>query len=124
MFSRRIARVLPDAGHGISNPRLIAAQPTCAVPAANGEALRRLHSIAGAHLGMGRSAEGLAEAVGDLERLEAECYGVGEQAGVETANLIATARLIATAAAARHESRGCHSAPTFPSATIRTGSVA
>ncbi len=115
VFSRRIARVLPEAGRAVSTPHVVAYEPPCAPStAADDDALGRLHSVAGAHLGMGRSAEGLADAVRDLERLEAECCGVGEQADVETANLITTARLIATGAAARHESRGCHYRTDFP----------
>ena len=70
--------------------------------------------VAGIRLGMGRSAEGLAEAIRDLDRLDAQCRGVGEQADFETANLITTARLVASAAAARDESRGRHYRTDFP----------
>ncbi len=63
---------------------------------------------------MGRSAEGLAEAFAISNAWKPSAAASASRPTFETANLITTARLIATAAAARHESRGCHYRTDFP----------
>jgi L-aspartate oxidase len=141
VFSRRIARAL-DAPGPVEMPRIAwsaektvatgngPAETTSAPPsstptgksrpsAASGLAaiVERLHSVSAQHMGMGRSATGLAHAAETIDELASRLDAVPGAATakrVETFDMLTVAALICSAACARQESRGCHVRTDFP----------
>lgn len=121
VFSRRIARALdvsapPEAGAPASVPLEVPELDSGVRPSAASEGTprARLQATCGAHVGMGRTAAGLARALADIRGIEAEVEASLPTAAtavdhLELANLACVASLIAESAAIRTESRGCHS---------------
>ena len=67
----------------------------------------RLRRVMTDRVGVVRSGEGLAEAMGELERLRVDLGEPGAE-GFEAANLVQLGRAVAELAARREESRGGH----------------
>ncbi len=111
VFSRRIARVL-DAPTPVAGPHITGA--AAAGGSGTGGLGHRLHAISAAGLGMARSAEGLAHAAHELDRLAGDLPAPLDAHGVEDVNLLTCATLLCTAATLRTESRGCHSRIDYP----------
>lgn len=123
VFSRRIARVLEaenatgdgvvafdSTGAGAQGPEVPASGGSRSVPGPDAAAARELvQAAAGRALGMGRTAEGMAEALRSFAGVAADVCRTREPECLEALNLATVASLMAVAALAREESRGCHS---------------
>ncbi len=72
-------------------------------------AVAQLRQVMSAHVGVGRTGAGLAQALAQIAALEA-----AQPDSADFANMCATARLIAVAALQRRESRGAHWRDDFP----------
>jgi L-aspartate oxidase len=93
-------RGAPPRDRGVAGPRGLREQR----PAGMRERLRRLMTD---RVGVVRSGDGLAEAIGELERLDQEPVERGPE-GFEVANLAQLGRAVAELALRREESRGGH----------------
>ena len=110
VFSRRIAAVLPgelrpwaDAATDPRTPGLVA-----------GAVRRDLQETMTSRVGVLRSAEGLAEATGLLDKLTGHAAEQVDQDSWETTNLVTISAALADAAALREETRGSHWRDDFP----------
>jgi len=113
VFSRRIARAL-GAAPEVGTPRACAdAEKTSGLRAR--EIVEGLHVSTARHLGMSRSAEGLASAAASIDDLAAALGTGGAVGDLEALNLLTVASLICTSAKLREETRGCHSRVDFAS---------
>lgn len=110
VFSRRIAQVLP----GELRPLVPPAEDTRTAGLVPGGARRELQDVMTGRVGVLRSAEGLADATGLLDKLAGERADVIDQASWETTNLLTIAVALADAAALREETRGSHWREDFP----------
>jgi L-aspartate oxidase len=110
VFSRRIAQVLPGELRPLQPP---AADGRTAglVP---GDARRELQDVMTTRVGVLRSATGLSDAAGILDKLAGERAAGIDQQSWETTNLLTIAVALADAAALREETRGSHWREDFP----------
>src|SRR5699024_11155590 len=109
-FSRRIAQVLP----GELRPLVSPAEDTRTPGLVPGGARRELQDVMTSRVGVLRSATGLADAAGLLDKLAGERAEVIGPASWETTNLVTLAEAMADAAALREETRGSHWREDFP----------
>ena len=110
VFSRRIAAVLPNELQPWSEPTV---DPRTA-GLVSGTARRDLQETMTSRVGVLRSAEGLAEATGLLDKLGGNTAEQVDQASWETTNLLTISAALADAAALRQETRGSHWRDDFP----------
>ncbi len=110
VFSRRIAAVLPKELQPWSEPTV---DPRTA-GLVSGTARRDLQETMTSRVGVLRSAEGLAEATGLLDKLGGNTAEQVDQASWETTNLLTISAALADAAALRQETRGSHWRDDFP----------
>ncbi len=110
VFSRRIAQVLPGELRPLAPPAVDTRTPGL-VP---GGARRELQDVMTNRVGVLRSATGLADAAGLLDKLAGESSEVIDQESWETTNLVTIAVALADAAALREETRGSHWREDFP----------
>jgi L-aspartate oxidase len=110
VFAARIGRALAeDPGAGaVDNAAHPALEPGCAPPPGDPGVVRnRVRRVMTDRVGVVRSAEGLGEAITELERLAVDLGDPGP-AGFEAANLVQLGRAVAELALRREESRGGH----------------
>jgi L-aspartate oxidase len=110
VFSRRIATVLP----GELRPLLPPARDTRTAGLVPGGVRRDLQEVMTARAGVLRSADGLADAVGHLDKLAGVAADAADQESWETTNLLTISLALADAAALREETRGSHWREDFP----------
>jgi L-aspartate oxidase len=109
VFSRRIARELEAEGASTTPVRVVGEPPERAGTLSGVEAVERLHAVADRDLRMSRTAEGLAAAESEIERVAEELTEPRGAADLEVVNLLTVAALIEASARLRTETRGCHS---------------
>ena len=110
VFSRRIAEVLPRELRPQQPPA-----PDRRVPGlVPGGVRRELQELMTSRVGVLRHADGLADAVGLLDKLAGLEADVVDQDSWETTNLVTLATALAGAAALREETRGSHWREDFP----------
>ncbi|MDF1606180.1 L-aspartate oxidase [Nocardioides sp. YIM 152315] len=110
VFSRRIATVLP----GELRPLLPPARDTRTAGLVPSDVRRDLQEAMTGLAGVLRSAEGLADAVGHLDKLAGVAADAVDQESWETTNLLTISLALADAAALREETRGSHWREDFP----------
>ena len=110
VFSRRIATVLPAELRPLLPPVADPRTPGL-VP---GVVRRELQEVMTAHVGVLRSAEGLADAGGLLDKLATAGADAVDQESWETTNLVTISLALADAATLREETRGSHWREDFP----------
>ncbi len=110
VFSRRIAEVLPGELRAWSEPAHDRRTPGL-VP---GTVRPHVQEVMTAEVGVLRTAEGLGEAVGDLDALASERHQEPGPDSWETTNLLTVSRALAAAALLREETRGSHWREDFP----------
>ncbi len=110
VFSRRIAGVLPGELLDWSEPVADGRAPGLVA----GTVRRDLQETMTARAGVLRSADGLAEAGGHLDKLAGCPAERVDQASWETTNLVTISAALADAAALRQETRGSHWREDFP----------
>ncbi len=110
VFSRRIAKVLPDE----LGPWLDPVPDTRTAGLVSGAARRELQETMTSRVGVLRSAEGLAEAAARLDKLSGHGADEVDQDSWETTNLLTISAALADAAALREETRGSHWREDFP----------
>ncbi|PWN01908.1 L-aspartate oxidase [Nocardioides silvaticus] len=110
VFSRRIAAVLP----GELRPWQDVAADGRTAGLVTGAARRDLQETMTSKVGVLRSAGGLAEATGLLDKLTGQVAEQVDQDSWETTNLLTISTALADAAALREETRGSHWRDDFP----------
>ena len=110
VFSRRIAEVLPRELRPSQPP----APDTRTAGLVPGGLRRELQEVMTARAGVLRSADGLAEAAGLLDKLAGVRADAVDQESWETTNLLTISTALADAAALREETRGSHWREDFP----------
>ena len=110
VFSRRIAQVLP----GELRPLLPPVADSRTAGLVSGGVRRDLQDVMTSRVGVLRSASGLADATGLLEKLAGQSAEAIDQESWETTNLLTIALALADAAALREETRGSHWREDFP----------
>lgn len=110
VFSRRIAQVLPSELRPLQPP--VTDGRTAGLVA--GGVRRELQEVMTSRVGVLRSAAGLADAAGLLDKLAGASADVIDQQSWETTNLLTIAIALADAAALREETRGSHWREDFP----------
>ncbi|KQW47016.1 L-aspartate oxidase [Nocardioides sp. Root1257] len=110
VFSRRIATVLPAELRPLLPPVADPRTPGL-VP---GVVRRELQEVMTSHVGVLRSAEGLADAGGLLDKLATAGADAIDQESWETTNLVTISLALADAATLREETRGSHWREDFP----------
>jgi L-aspartate oxidase len=110
VFSRRIAQVLP----GELRPLAAPAVDTRTAGLVPGGVRRELQDVMTSRVGVLRSAAGLADAAGLLDKLAGQSVDTIDQESWETTNLLTIALALADAAALREETRGSHWREDFP----------
>lgn len=105
VFSRRIAEVLPGELRQLEDP---APGPDTGRALVPGTALKQLQETMTTKVGVLRSAAGLAEAIGELERLGSVPATEIDPAAWEATNLLTVSLALAKAALLREETRGSH----------------
>jgi L-aspartate oxidase len=110
VFSRRIAEVLPGELRPLQPPAPDPRTPGL-VP---GGTRRDLQEVMTFRAGVLRSADGLADAAGLLDKLAGVAADVVDQESWETTNLLTISLALADAAALREETRGSHWREDFP----------
>jgi len=115
VFSRRIARSLPETTERAAPERVVgAATESHSDPVGSREAIEQLHAITGSSVGMSRSATGLARAASGLAQLASTLEPSVTPRDLEACNLVTVGTLIVRSAFERTESRGCHSRSDHP----------
>ncbi|WP_090853579.1 L-aspartate oxidase [Nocardioides lianchengensis] len=110
VFSRRIASVLPDELRPWAEPTTDERTPGLVSGAVRPE----LQEVMSARAGVLRSADGLGDAAGHLEKLTGVPADTPDVASWETTNLLTIAGALVEAAALREETRGSHWREDFP----------
>ncbi|CAI9400267.1 L-aspartate oxidase [Nocardioides sp. T2.26MG-1] len=110
VFSRRIAQVLPGELRPLQPP-VTDTRTAGLVP---GSVRRELQDVMTSRVGVLRTADGLADAAGLLDKLAGETADAIDQESWETTNLLTIAVALADAAALREETRGSHWREDFP----------
>lgn len=110
VFSRRIATVLPEELRPLRPP----APDTRTAGLVPGEVRRELQEVMTARAGVLRSADGLADGLGHLDKLAGVAAESVDQESWETTNLLTISTALADAAALREETRGSHWREDFP----------
>jgi L-aspartate oxidase len=110
VFSRRIATVLPSELRPLLPPVADPRTPGL-VP---GVVRRELQEVMTSHVGVLRTAEGLADAGGLLDKLASTGADAIDQESWETSNLVTISLALADAATLREETRGSHWREDFP----------
>jgi L-aspartate oxidase len=110
VFSRRIAQVLPGELRPLATP----AVDTRTAGLVPGGVRRELQDVMTSRVGVLRSAAGLADAAGLLDKLAGQSVDTIDQESWETTNLLTIALALADAAALREETRGSHWREDFP----------
>ena len=110
VFSRRIATVLPGELRPLRPP----APDTRTAGLVPGEVRRELQEVMTARAGVLRSADGLADGLGHLDKLAGVAAESVDQESWETTNLLTISTALADAAALREETRGSHWREDFP----------
>jgi len=110
VFSRRIAQVLPAE----LRPQLAPAADARTPGLVPGMLRRDLQEAMTSRVGVLRSASGLADATGLLDKLAGVAAETVDQESWETTNLLTIALALADAAALREETRGSHWREDFP----------
>jgi L-aspartate oxidase len=110
VFSRRIATVLPGELRPLAEPSTDV-RTAGLVP---GGVRRELQEVMTSHVGVLRSAEGLADATQLLDKLAGLRADVIDQESWETTNLLTLSVALADAATLREETRGSHWREDFP----------
>ena len=110
VFARRIADVLPGELRAWSEP-VEDDRPTALV---HGDVRRAVQEVMTARVGVLRTAEGLAEAIAELEQLSRRPAPAPQQDAWEATNLLTVSTALAHAALARRETRGSHWREDFP----------
>ncbi|MFF7409894.1 L-aspartate oxidase [Streptomyces lydicus] len=127
VFAERIAADITEnpAPHTPADPAPVTAAPRVALPLLAPETRTAVQRIMAAGAGVLRSAESLARAAAELDRLHREATEAAEAAGTNTpetapkapepgveaweaTNLLCVARVLVAAARRREETRGCH----------------
>ncbi len=104
VFSRRIATVLPGELRPLAEP----APDTRTDGLVAGSVRRELQEVMTSRAGVLRSASGLADGIGLLDKLAGASSDVIDQESWETTNLVTLSLALADAAALREETRGSH----------------
>ena len=110
VFSRRIATVLPGELRPLAEP----APETRTAGLVPGAVRRELQEVMTSRVGVLRSAAGLADAAGLLDKLAGVRAEEVDQESWETTNLLTISVALADAAALREETRGSHWREDFP----------
>jgi L-aspartate oxidase len=110
VFSRRIAQVLPDELRPWTDP----VDDGRADGLVTGDVRQELQETMTSRVGVLRSADGLAEATGLLDKLAGRPAEQVDQDSWETTNLLTISTALADAAALREETRGSHWRDDFP----------
>lgn len=110
VFSRRIAEVLPGELRPWSEPAVDAR----ADGLVSGTVRAELQEVMSARAGVLRSATGLADAAGHLDKLTGVATDTPDVAAWESTNLLTIAGALVEAAALREETRGSHWREDFP----------
>jgi L-aspartate oxidase len=110
VFSRRIATVLPDELRPWADPVVDRRTPGLV----SGSVRTELQEVMSLRAGVLRSATGLADATGHLDKLTGVAAETADVASWETTNLLTIASALVAAAALREETRGSHWREDFP----------